>query len=46
MLEYNPINQRQRIMAQQTTIAPEAEIEDNDAVAVCRHHWVIQPAAP
>jgi len=31
-------------MAQQTTIALEAEIEDNDAVAVCRHHWVIQPA--
>ena len=31
-------------MAQYTTIAPETEIEDSAAVAVCRHHWVIQPA--
>ncbi len=31
-------------MAQQTTIAPEPEIEDDAAVPVCRHHWVIQPA--
>ena len=31
-------------MAQHTTIAPETDIEDNAAVAVCRHHWVIQPA--
>ncbi|MCH7737825.1 MAG: hypothetical protein IH872_10560 [Chloroflexi bacterium] len=32
-------------MAQHTTIAPEPEIEDNAAtIAVCRHHWVIQPA--
>ena len=31
-------------MVQHTTIAPEPEIEDNPAVAVCRHHWVIQPA--
>jgi len=33
-------------MAQRTTIAPEPEIEieSTPAVAVCRHHWVIQPA--
>ena len=31
-------------MAQHTTIAPEAEIEDSAAGPVCRHHWVIQPA--
>lgn len=33
-------------MAQRTTIAPEPEIENEStaAIAVCRHHWVIQPA--
>ena len=33
-------------MAQHTTIAPSPEIENNAAatIAVCRHHWVIQPA--
>ncbi len=31
-------------MVQHTTIAPEPEIEDSASVAVCRHHWVIQPA--
>ena len=33
-------------MAQQTTIAPAPEVENNAAAtaAVCRHHWVIQAA--
>ncbi|MDA0264082.1 MAG: hypothetical protein O3A93_04625 [Chloroflexi bacterium] len=33
-------------MAQQTTLAPKTEEQTTDAaaVAVCRHHWVIQPA--
>lgn len=33
-------------MAQHTTIAPAPEVEDTSAAtaAVCRHHWVIQPA--
>jgi len=33
-------------MAQRATIAPEPEIENEtaEAVEVCRHHWVIQPA--
>ena len=33
-------------MAQHTTIAPEPEIESESTedIAVCRHHWVIQPA--
>ena len=33
-------------MAQRTTIAPAPEVENDAAetTAVCRHHWVIQPA--
>lgn len=33
-------------MAQHTTIAPTPEVENIAAAttAVCRHHWVIQPA--
>ena len=33
-------------MAQHTTIAPSPEVENSAAatIAVCRHHWVIQPA--
>ena len=33
-------------MAQQTTIAPAPEVENNAAATttVCRHHWVIQAA--
>ena len=33
-------------MAQHTTITfePEVKIESISSVAICRHHWVIQPA--